>query len=251
MEKMARDFFMCIVFLVGCFAGGGCMLMGGFAGLYTLKLPLSVQVVDETTGNPIDGALLRMVWRCGLGGWDWGKCVEMKTQADGWATFAEVPNVLNNGSVVGSRPRKMLYLNRLYIWADGYNGRSVAGTRLYSLGLQGMTIPLRRKGDTDARTVPIDIWVVEDDGKTPVSDAEVWLGCRWTRQGMSWNDTFWDKTDATGHVRFQWTPPTHIDSADRAWKQPSKKFNMYAGTNERKGAQNNRILNNSVVLKLR
>ena len=247
-------FGMVAVLLAAGFGSGCCMMLGGFGGLHTVKLPLSVQVVDATTGKPIEGAHVGMDWRYGPGGWDWGKRAETETRSDGWATIEEVPNLRNNGVVAGHRSRQLVYLNRIYVWADGYNGNSVAGTRPYSLGLKGLKIPLRREGDIDGRTQPIDVWVVDDDDDAPIPDAEVWLGWKWVHQGVSWHEALWAKTDEAGHVRFQWTPPPCFDSAESAWKSRRSKFSMYAGTHgngQRKGiAQELHVSGNSLVLRL-
>lgn len=244
-----------VIIMVICFLGEGCcMLMGGFGGLYTLKLPLSVRVVDETTGEPISGAVLTIDWRCGPLGWDWGESVQTKTSADGWGSIENIPYVLANGNVVSERPRKLVYLERIFSEAEGYTCRTLTGTRLYNRGLHGLTISLRRNGYVDKRTVPIDVWVVEVTDGRPVPEANVWLMWEWIQDGIRWSECFkQEKTDMAGHVRFHWTPPACFPDAESAWKKTGKSFNMCAfsyGSENRWGCGFSDMSTNVVVLKL-
>ena len=242
-----------VVLLAG-FASGCCMWMGGAMGLNSLKLPLSVRIVDEATGTPIENATLRLDPRYPPWGMNWGQEVLAQTDAAGWATIEDVPYVLEDGRLESDRPWKLVYLQNLSASASGYSGRSVTGTRLYNRGMHGMEIPLRRKDCADDRTVPVEVRVVEDADGSPIAGAGVYLRWEWTRDGMRWLEDLEGKTDAGGCVRFRWTPPPGFADAATAWKQPAGKFKMEVwsyGTEQRWGyGVADGISTNSVELRL-
>ena len=239
---------------VACFGSGCCMWMGGAMGLNSVKLPLSVRIVDEATGAPIENATVELLPRFPPWGMDWGREVTAQTDVAGWATIENVPYVLENGSVGSDRPRKLVYLENLNASAPGFHSRNVTGTHLYNRGLHGMEIPLRRNDYADDRTVPIEVRVVEDADGSPVPGASVYLKCEWTRDGMHWSEHLEGKTDAAGLVRFRWTPPPCYPDAATAWKQPAGKFAMCAfiySTEQRWGyGSADGISTNSVELRL-
>ena len=213
---------------VGLLAGGCCMMAGGALGLYTMRFPVSFRVVDERTGDPIPGAQLQLHWQTSPHHRSAGKPVSATTDAAGWVTFGSVPAIGWHGDVLREKPFVNVYVSRLFASADGYRPRTLRSLRHYSAGMRDLTIPLRRDGEKDGRTIPVEIEVVYDSDGTPVAGAEVALSSTWRSNGVEWREVTVGETGEDGRARFLWTPPPGFPDAQSCWDLPQEEFDLEA-----------------------
>jgi hypothetical protein len=238
---------------VGLLAGGCCMMAGGALGLYTMRFPVSFRVVDERTGEPIADAQLQLRWQTSPHHRSAGKPVAATTDAAGWATFGSVPAIGWHGDVLREKPFVNVYVSRLFASADGYRPRTLRSLRHYSAGMRDLTIPLRRDGETDGRTIPVEIEVVYDSDGTPVEGAKVALRSTWRRRGVEWCEEIAGETGEDGRAQFHWTPPSGFQDAQSCWNSPQEQFDLEAiayANLKTPGTFMDRIQTNSVVLRV-
>jgi hypothetical protein len=89
--------------------------------LHSVKLPLSVRVLDEKSGAAVSNATVQLQWRNGFQGFYWGKPVTMPVDVAGVARFAseDVPPVSSDGYSLGNRIQKV-FVSTIVVSAPGY-----------------------------------------------------------------------------------------------------------------------------------
>ena len=89
--------------------------------LHSVKLPITVSVLDKDTGSPVEGATVQLQWSSGFQGYYWGKPVAKQADAKGNAIFAspDVPPISSDGYSLGKKITKV-FVTAIVVSAPGY-----------------------------------------------------------------------------------------------------------------------------------
>ncbi|MEI6147774.1 MAG: hypothetical protein WCS01_01650 [bacterium] len=109
--------------------------------LHSVRLPLTIRVVEEGTGQVVPGATVQLQWRSGFQGYYWGKPVAKQTDVSGNVLFAlgDVPPISSDGYSLGKEIRKV-FIATVVVSAPGCEKTAVK----YPDASQSFDITIRR-----------------------------------------------------------------------------------------------------------
>ena len=89
--------------------------------LHSIKLPLTVRVLDVETKKTVTKATVELQWRCGIQGYYWGKPVKKTTDDSGMVSFAtpDIPPVSEDGYSLGGKIDK-IFISTILVYTEGY-----------------------------------------------------------------------------------------------------------------------------------
>ncbi len=97
-------------------------LVGCASTLQSVRLPVSMRVVDASTLRPVSEATVELQWRSGFQGYYWGKSVHRTADAHGCVTFAppDIEAISKDGYTISNKPLKKIFISCILVRADGY-----------------------------------------------------------------------------------------------------------------------------------
>jgi len=108
-------------------------LAGCASTIQSVRLPISMRVVDASTLEPVSGATVELQWRSGFQGYYWGKSVHRTVDARGSVTFAspDIEPVSEDGYTISSTPREKIFVSCILVRADGYEILKVMNPEIF------------------------------------------------------------------------------------------------------------------------
>ena len=106
-----------ILFLVACTGCAGCASL-----IHSVRLPISVRVVNAETMAPVIGADVELQWRSGFQGYYWGRPVHGVTDDSGKVKFMSqnIPPVSSDGYDISTSPLRKVFVSCILVRAKGY-----------------------------------------------------------------------------------------------------------------------------------
>lgn len=97
-------------------------LVGCVSTIQSVRLPVSMRVVDASTLAPVSGATVELQWRSGFQGYYWGKSVRRTADARGCVTFTppDIDPVSEDGYTISKKPVNKIFVSCILVRADGY-----------------------------------------------------------------------------------------------------------------------------------
>lgn len=95
--------------------------------LHSVKLPVTIRILDADTSQPVAGANVDFQWRSGFQGYYWGRSVNKNTDANGIALFAtqDVPPISEEGYSLGKPEISKVFISAVVVSVPGYEKTAI------------------------------------------------------------------------------------------------------------------------------
>ncbi|MEI6515531.1 MAG: hypothetical protein WCO77_06105 [bacterium] len=95
--------------------------------LQSIRLPVTIRILDAETSQPVPGAKVDLQWRSGFQGYYWGRSVIKNTDTNGVALFAsvDVPPISEDGYSLGKSEIRKLFISAVVVSVSGYEKTAV------------------------------------------------------------------------------------------------------------------------------